>query len=95
VTCIVATHDSTDALSFADETIVLQHGKLVDKAASYGLYNSPINKYVASLGEVNELKVSNLISLEEGEEDDTFIISTSVNRSGQRNVNGRRETVLL
>jgi ABC-type Fe3+/spermidine/putrescine transport system ATPase subunit len=62
-TCIVATHDSTDALSFADETIVLQHGKLVDKAASYGLYNSPINKYVAS-GEVNELKVSNLISLE-------------------------------
>jgi ABC-type sulfate/molybdate transport systems ATPase subunit len=42
VTCIVATHDSTDALSFADETIVLQHGKLVDKAASYGLYNSPI-----------------------------------------------------
>jgi ABC-type Fe3+/spermidine/putrescine transport system ATPase subunit len=48
VTCIVATHDSTDALSFADETIVLQHGKLVDKAASYGLYNSPINKYVAS-----------------------------------------------
>jgi ABC-type sulfate/molybdate transport systems ATPase subunit len=48
VTCIVATHDSTDALSFADETIVLQHGKLVDKA-SYGLYNSPINKYVASL----------------------------------------------
>jgi ABC-type sulfate/molybdate transport systems ATPase subunit len=33
VTCIVATHDSTDAL-FADETIVLQHGKLVDKAAS-------------------------------------------------------------
>jgi ABC-type sulfate/molybdate transport systems ATPase subunit len=30
VTCIVATHDSTDALSFADETIVLQHGKLVD-----------------------------------------------------------------
>jgi ABC-type microcin C transport system duplicated ATPase subunit YejF len=32
----------------ADETIVLQHGKLVDKAASYGLYNSPINKYVAS-----------------------------------------------
>jgi ABC-type Fe3+/spermidine/putrescine transport system ATPase subunit len=66
VTCIVATHDSTDALS-ADETIVLQHGKLVDKA-SYGLYNSPINKYVASLfGEVNELKASNLISLEEGE----------------------------
>jgi ABC-type sulfate/molybdate transport systems ATPase subunit len=33
VTCIVATHDSTDALSLT--TIVLQHGKLVDKAASW------------------------------------------------------------
>ncbi|MEZ7497214.1 ABC transporter ATP-binding protein [Flavobacterium sp. Arc3] len=75
VTCIVATHDSTDALSFADETIVLQDGKLIDKAASYGLYNNPINKYVASLfGEVNELKASHLISLEEGDEDEILLL---------------------
>jgi ABC-type Fe3+/spermidine/putrescine transport system ATPase subunit len=32
ITCIVATHDSTDALSYADQTIVLQNGTLIDKA---------------------------------------------------------------
>jgi ABC-type sulfate/molybdate transport systems ATPase subunit len=75
VTCFVATHDSTDALSFADDTIVLQHGEIIDKRDSYKLYNNPINKYVASLfGEVNELKASNLISLEEGEEDDMLLL---------------------
>ncbi|KDN56048.1 ABC transporter ATP-binding protein [Flavobacterium seoulense] len=66
ITVIVATHDSTDALSFADETIVLQNGKMVDKANSQDLYNNPINKYVASLfGEVNELKLSQLITVDE------------------------------
>jgi ABC-type Fe3+/spermidine/putrescine transport system ATPase subunit len=65
VTVIVATHDSTDALSFADETIVLQDGKIVDKDDSQNLYSNPINKYVASLfGEVNELKLSQLVALE-------------------------------
>jgi ABC-type Fe3+/spermidine/putrescine transport system ATPase subunit len=65
VTVIVATHDSTDALSFADETIVLQDGKIVDKAGSQSLYSNPINKYVASLfGEVNELKLSHLVDIE-------------------------------
>lgn len=74
ITCIVATHDSTDALSFADETIVLQNGKMLDKADSYNLYNHPINKYVASLfGEVNELKLSELIAVNE-EEDELLLL---------------------
>jgi ABC-type Fe3+/spermidine/putrescine transport system ATPase subunit len=65
ITVIVATHDSTDALSFADETIVLQDGKIVDKAESRNLYSNPINKYVASLfGEVNELKLSQLVAVD-------------------------------
>jgi len=58
VTCIVATHDSADALSFADETIVIQNGTLVDKAPSKEIYYNPKNKYTASLfGEVNEIKL--------------------------------------
>ncbi|AWG21516.1 ABC transporter ATP-binding protein [Flavobacterium faecale] len=69
VTCIVATHDSTDALSFADQTIVLYDGQLVDMANSIDLYQAPINKYVASLfGEVNELQLSNLLMVD-GDED--------------------------
>ena len=73
ITCLVATHDSTDALSFADETIVLYNGQIVDKADSNSLYNNPINKYVASLfGEVNELKLSQLINV--NEEDDELLL---------------------
>ncbi|MDI5950629.1 ABC transporter ATP-binding protein [Flavobacterium yafengii] len=69
VTCIIATHDSTDALSFSDETIVVQNGKVVAKGNSKSLYENPANKYIASLfGEVNELKLSQLIALEDDED---------------------------
>jgi ABC-type Fe3+/spermidine/putrescine transport system ATPase subunit len=69
VTCIIATHDSTDALSFSDETIVVQNGKVVAKGDSKSLYENPANKYIASLfGEVNELKLSQLIPLEDDED---------------------------
>ncbi|MGH1385063.1 ABC transporter ATP-binding protein [Kordia sp.] len=59
ITCIVAAHDRTDALSFADTTIVLKQGELIAQSDSKELYKNPTNKYVASLfGEVNELPAS-------------------------------------
>ena len=65
ITCIIATHDSTDALSFSDETIVIHSGKIVAKGDSRTIYENPVNKYVASLfGEVNEILLSQLIDLE-------------------------------
>lgn len=70
ITCIIATHDSTDALSFSDETIVIQNGKIVAKGDSKTIYENPSNKYVASLfGEVNELKLSQLIDLEDDDDE--------------------------
>ncbi|MFV8373928.1 ABC transporter ATP-binding protein [Flavobacterium sp. LB1P62] len=69
ITCIIATHDSTDALSFSDETIVVRNGNMIAKGNSKTLYKNPINKYVASLfGEVNELKLSQLIELDGDDE---------------------------
>ncbi|KIA87545.1 ABC transporter ATP-binding protein [Flavobacterium sp. AED] len=69
ITCIIATHDSTDALSFSDETIVMHNGKVLTKGNSKTLYENPTNKYVASLfGEVNELKLSQLIALDGDDE---------------------------
>ncbi|POY35894.1 ABC transporter ATP-binding protein [Flavobacterium alvei] len=65
ITCIIATHDSTEALSFSDETIVLQNGKLIAKGNSRQLYENPPSYYVASLfGEVNELKQSHFEDLD-------------------------------
>jgi ABC-type Fe3+/spermidine/putrescine transport system ATPase subunit len=73
VTCIIATHDSTDALSFSDETVVMKDGTILAKAESAHLYKNPINKYTASLfGEVNELKASQLI--ENYLEDETLLL---------------------
>jgi ABC-type Fe3+/spermidine/putrescine transport system ATPase subunit len=69
ITCIIATHDSTEALSFSDETIVLQNGKLIAKGSSRQLYDNPPNIYVASLfGEVNELKQSHFTDSEDTDE---------------------------
>jgi len=65
ITCIIATHDSTDALSFSDETIVVQNGKVVAKGNPKTLYENPTTKYIASLfGEVNELRLTQLIDVE-------------------------------
>jgi ABC-type Fe3+/spermidine/putrescine transport system ATPase subunit len=73
ITCLVATHDSSDSLSFADETIVLNDGKIVTKEKSDYLYKHPINKYVAALfGDVNELKLSELIEIDG--EDETILL---------------------
>ena len=56
ITCIIATHDTNDVLSFTDEVVVLKDGELVIKGSTGAIYYNPISFYVASLfGEVNEL----------------------------------------
>lgn len=63
ISCIVATHDSIEALSFSDETIVFRNGKIVAQNTPENLFKKPLNQYVASLfGEVNQIH-SNLFSL--------------------------------
>jgi ABC-type Fe3+/spermidine/putrescine transport system ATPase subunit len=59
ITVLVATHDSTDALSFADKTMVMKAGKIIAIGNPEELFQDPKNAYVASLfGEVNELPAS-------------------------------------
>jgi ABC-type sulfate/molybdate transport systems ATPase subunit len=58
ITTIVATHDSTDVLSFADEVLVMQNGTLLAKDTPKHLYQNPTNKYIASLfGDVNAIEI--------------------------------------
>lgn len=65
ITSITATHDSTDALSFADQTIVLKNGKIHARNSPRELYENPPSKYVASLfGDVNEIMLKNLFPSE-------------------------------
>lgn len=58
ITCIVATHDSTDVLSFADEVLVMKEGTIIEKGTPKHVFENPINRYVASLfGDVNEFEI--------------------------------------
>ena len=56
VLCIVATHDITDALSFADKIIVIKNSKIEVSGTPESVYNKPKSAYIASFfNEVNEL----------------------------------------
>lgn len=58
ITSIIATHDSTDVLSFAEEVIVMKEGKIIERGSPKFVYENPKNRYVASLfGDVNELTI--------------------------------------
>lgn len=55
ISCIVATHDAEDALSFADKMIAIRDGKVIAASTPKELYDNPGNKYVAYLfDEVSE-----------------------------------------
>ncbi len=59
ISCIIATHDAVDALSYADEVIILKAGKIIASGAPQEIYNNPNSIYVASLfDEVNVLPAS-------------------------------------
>ena len=61
ILCLVATHDTTDALSFANEIIVLKDAKIEAQGTPEKIYNTPKNAYVASFfNEIN--KVSSKLS---------------------------------
>ena len=75
ITCIIATHDSIDALSFSDETIVMKGGNILAHDVSAKIYLKPESKYVGSLyGEVNEIPL-NVLATESASEDLILVYS--------------------
>lgn len=49
ITCVLVSHDATDTLSWADELLVLQQGRVVQRATPTDIYNKPANEYTAAL----------------------------------------------
>ena len=49
ITCILASHDPVDTLSWADEILVLKDGCLLQQGTPTGLYHQPVDAYVAGL----------------------------------------------
>ncbi len=59
ISCIVATHDGNDALSFADQMIVIKDNKILAQGTPTELYQQPKEHYVAALfDDVNEITVN-------------------------------------
>ena len=56
ITLILVSHDPNDILSWADEILVLQAGRFVQKGPPQTIYRQPANEYVAALfGDYNLL----------------------------------------
>lgn len=65
ITCIVATHDMDDALSFSDKIIVLKNGEIIAEDTPISLFNSKKNVDISKLfGDINEIESSFLGGLE-------------------------------
>ena len=60
ITCVVATHDKNDALSFADQLIIIRNHKIIANDNPKKIYQNPKEKYVATLfDDVNEIIINN------------------------------------
>lgn len=56
ILCLVATHDTTDALSFANKIVVLKDAKVEEIGTPEEIYNNPKSEYVASFfNEINQI----------------------------------------
>jgi len=54
ISCVVATHDGKEALSFADKTLIMKGGELLDFGDTLTVYGQDTDYYTASLfGEVS------------------------------------------
>ena len=64
ITTLIATHDSTDVLSFSDEVLIMKEGQIVQKGIPETIYKNPTSKYIGSLfGDVNEIMVDGVCHL--------------------------------
>ena len=64
ITCITATHDSEEALSFSDEIKMMREGTFIQTDTPEALFQNPKDEYVASFfGDVNSLKIDGKIRL--------------------------------
>ena len=49
ITCLLASHDPDDTLSWADKIVVMKEGRIVQLGTPKEIYYEPVNKYVAGM----------------------------------------------
>lgn len=74
ITCLFATHDPDDFLSFGDDCLVLRAGEIIDYRPMQQVYHSPKTKYTASLlGEMNIIN-GKMLQLEAYLHNEEFVV---------------------
>ncbi|HEX2845224.1 MAG TPA: ABC transporter ATP-binding protein [Chitinophagaceae bacterium] len=64
-TCMLASHDPLDTLSWADEIIVIREGQIIQQGPPAIVYSQPLNEYVAGLfGAYNLIPASSVAAFE-------------------------------
>ena len=72
ISCIFATHDGSDVLSFADEVIVMKDGKIIESGRPKAIYANPGSAYIARMfGEVSEIAMR---FFKAGADDETILV---------------------
>ncbi len=57
ISCILTSHEPADVLPWADEILVLQQGKIIQKGTPEEVYKNPVSEYAAGLlGNYNLIK---------------------------------------
>jgi iron(III) transport system ATP-binding protein len=49
ITCLLASHDPNDTLSWAEDILVMKEGKMVQQGTPQQIYQQPLNEYVAGM----------------------------------------------
>ena len=74
ITCMMASHDPSDILPWADEIIILQNGELVQQGSPEEIYRNPINENVGALmGEYNYIPAEEVLLLCGKDRGDLFV----------------------
>ncbi|MGI4821894.1 MAG: ABC transporter ATP-binding protein [Janthinobacterium lividum] len=64
ITCLLVSHDAADVLSWANEILVLQKGRLVQQGSPERIYQQPANEYTAALfGDYNLVRGADRLAL--------------------------------
>ncbi len=91
ITCLLASHDPHDTLSWADEILVIKEGRIVQRGTPKEIYYKPVNKYVAGMfGKYNLLTPAQalLFGIQENGKDvlirpENFIINKKEGEKGR------------
>ncbi|AWM12971.1 ABC transporter ATP-binding protein [Flavobacterium sediminis] len=74
ITCVIATHDVQDVLSFSDEVLVMKNGELLETGTTQSIYQEPQSFYTASLfGEVSKIP-AHYFELQPTSEEEDFVL---------------------